>query len=142
MTTYNEKLTALENILGKSAKEIEKLKSEKIAFSDEEKMTLQNALHTNYSTAFQIREMLRNNKPFYVSLLLSELDRNTENANCFKAIFGDVTPNRTAVRVREVTSELEKFCDALGLEINKELNLIFCTDNRSTNTTLRNKVVE
>lgn len=142
MTTYNEKLTALENILGKSAKEIEKLKSEKIAFSDEEKMTLQNALHTNYSTAFQIREMLRNNKSFYVSLLLSELDRNTENANCFKAIFGDVTPNRTAVRVREVTHELESFCNALGLEINKELNLVFCTDNRATNTTLRNKVVE
>lgn len=142
MTTYNEKLTALENILGKSAKEIEKLNSEKIAFSDEEKTTLQNALHTNYSTAFQIREMLRNNKPFYVSLLLSELDRNTENANCFKAIFGDITPNKTAVRVREVTPELESFCDALNLEVNKELNLVFCTDNRNTNATLRNKVVD
>lgn len=142
MTTYNEKLIALENILGKSSKEIETLKSEKIAFSDEEKATLKDALHTNYSTAFQIREMLRNNKPFYVSLLLSELDRNTENANCFKAIFGDITPNRTAVRVKEVTEELGKFCNALGLEVNKELNLAFCTDNRNTNATLRNKVVE
>lgn len=142
MTTYNEKLQALENILGKSAKEIETLKSEKIAFSDEEKATLKDALHTNYSTAFQIREMLRNNKPFYVSLLLSDLDRNTENANCFKSIFGDITPNKTAVRVKEVTEELETFCDALSLEINKELNLVFCTDNRNTNATLRNKVVE
>ena len=142
MTTYNEKLIALENILGKSAKEIEKLKEEKINFNDEEKATLKDALHTNYSTAYQIREMLRNNTPFYVSLLLSELDRNTENANCFKAIFGDITPNRTAVRVKEVTEDLGKFCNALGLEINKELNLVFCTDNRATNTTLRNKVVE
>lgn len=142
MTTYNEKLIALENILGKSAKEIEKLKEEKINFNDEEKATLKDALHTNYSTAYQIREMLRNNTPFYVSLLLSELDRNTENTNCFKAIFGDITPNRTAVRVKEVTEELGKFCYALGLEINKELNLVFCTDNRATNTTLRNKVVE
>ena len=142
MTTYNEKLIALENILGKSAKEIEELKAKKIAFTDEEKATLKDALHTNYSTAFQIREMLRNNKPFYVSLLLSDLDRNTENANCFKSIFGDVTPNKTAVRVKEVTEELGKFCDALGLEVNKELNLVFCTDNRNTNATLRNKVVE
>ena len=142
MTTYNEKLIALENILGKSVKEIEELKAKKIAFTDEEKATLKDALHTNYSTAFQIREMLRNNKPFYVSLLLSDLDRNTENANCFKSIFGDVTPNKTAVRVKEVTEELGKFCDALGLEVNKELNLIFCTDNRNTNATLRNKVVD
>lgn len=142
MTTYNEKLIALENILGKSAKEIEELKAKKIAFTDEEKATLKDALHTNYSTAFQIREMLRNNKPFYVSLLLSDLDRNTENANCFKSIFGDVTPNKTAVRVKEVTEELGKFCDALGLEVNKELNLVFCNDNRNTNATLRNKVVE
>lgn len=142
MTTYNEKLQALENILGKSAKEIEKLKEEKINFNNEEKETLKDALHTNYSTAFQIREMLRNNTPFYVSLLLSELDRNTENTNCFKAIFGDITPNRTAVRVKEVTEELGMFCNALGLEVNKELNLVFCTDNRATNTTLRNKVVE
>lgn len=142
MTTYNEKLIALENILGKSAKEIEELKAKKIAFTDEEKASLKDALHTNYSTAFQIREMLRNNKPFYVSLLLSDLDRNTENANCFKSIFGDVTPNKTAVRVKEVTEELGKFCDALGLEVNKELNLVFCTDNRNTNATLRNKVVE
>lgn len=142
MTTYNEKLQALENILGKSAKEIEKLKEEKINFNDEEKETLKDALHTNYSTAFQIREMLRNNTPFYVSLLLSELDRNTENTNCFKAIFGDITPNRTAVRVKEFTKELGDFCNALGLEVNKELNLVFCTDNRATNTTLRNKVVE
>lgn len=142
MTTYNEKLQALENILGKSAKEIEKLKEEKINFNDEEKETLKDALHTNYSTAFQIREMLRNNIPFYVSLLLSELDRNTENVNCFKTFFGDITPNRTAVRVKEVSEELESFCNALSLEINKELNLVFCTDNRATNTTLRNKVVE
>lgn len=142
MTTYNEKLTALENILGKSAKEIETLKSEKINFSDDEKATLKDALNLNYSTSFQIREMLRNNLSFYVSLLLSEVDRNTENANCFKAIFGDVTPNRTAVRVKKVTEELETFCNALSLEINKELSLVFCTDNRNTNATLRNKVVE
>lgn len=142
MITYNEKLIALENILEKSVKEIEELKGAKIAFTDEEKATLKDALHTNYSTAFQIREMLRNNLSFYVSLLLSEVDRNTENANCFKAIFGDITPNKTGVRVKEVTEELGKFCDALGLEVNKELNLIFCTDNRATNTTLRNKVVE
>lgn len=142
MTTYNEKLQALENILGKSTKEIESLKSEKIAFTDEEKATLKDALHTNYSTAFQIREMLRNNQSFYVSLLLSEVDRNTENMNSFKAIFGDITPNRSSVRVKEVTEELGKFCDALGLEVNKELNLVFCTDNRNTNATLRNKVVE
>lgn len=142
MTTYNEKLQALENILGKTTKEIEQLKSEKITFSDKEKATLKDALNLNYSTAFQIREMLRNNLSFYVSLLLSEVDRNTENANCFKAIFGDITPNKTGVRVKEVTEELGKFCDALGLEVNKELNLIFCTDNRATNTTLRNKVVE
>lgn len=142
MTSYNEKLQALESILGKTTKEIEQLKSEKITFSDKEKATLKDALNLNYSTAFQIREMLRNNLSFYVSLLLSEVDRNTENANCFKAIFGDVTPNKTGVRVKEVTEELGKFCDALGLEVNKELNLIFCTDNRATNTTLRNKVVE
>lgn len=142
MTTYNEKLTALENILGKSSKEIEELKAKKIDFSDEEKATLKDALNLNYSTAFQIREMLRNNLSFYVSLLLSEVDRNTENANCFKAIFGDITPNKTGVRVKEITPELESFCDALGLEVNKELNLVFCTDNRATNTTLRNKVVE
>lgn len=142
MTTYNEKLQALENILGKNAKEIESLKSEKIVFTDEEKATLKDALHTNYSTAFQIREMLRNNQSFYVSLLLSEVDRNTENMNSFKAIFGDITPNRTAVRVKEVSEELGKFCNALDLEVNKELSLVFCTDNRATNTTLRNKVVE
>lgn len=142
MTTYNEKLQALENILGKSAKEIEAIKSEKIAFSDKEKATLKDALNLNYSTAFQIREMLRNNITFYVSLLLSEEDRNTENQNCFKAIFGDITPNRTAVRVRMITDELESFCKALDLEINKELNLVFCTDNRNTNATLRNKVVD
>ncbi|MBF1221615.1 MAG: hypothetical protein HXM21_00410 [Haemophilus influenzae] len=141
MTTYNEKLIALENILGKNAKEIEKLKSEKIAFSDEEKATLKNALHTNYSTAFQIREMLRNNQSFYVSLLLSEVDRNTENMNSFKAIFGDITPNRSAVRVKEVNKELSDFCNALGLEINEELKLVFCTENRAQNTTLRDKVV-
>lgn len=141
MTTYNEKLIALENILGKNAKEIEKLKSEKIAFSDEEKATLKNALHTNYSTAFQIREMLRNNQSFYVSLLLSEVDRNTENMNSFKAIFGDITPNRSAVRVKEVNKELNDFCNALGLEINEELKLVFCTENRAQNTTLRDKVV-
>lgn len=142
MTTYNEKLQALENILGKNAKEIEKLKSEKIAFTDDEKSSLVENLKANYSTAFIIKSMLRNNLPFYVSLLLSEVDRNTENANCFKAIFGDITPNKTGVRVKEVTEELGKFCDALDLEVNKELNLIFCTDNRATNTTLRNKVVE
>lgn len=142
MTTYNEKLIALENILGKTTKEIEQLKSEKITFSDKEKATLKDALNLNYSTAFQIREMLRNNLSFYVSLLLSEVDRNTENANCFKAIFGDITPNKTGVRVKEITPELESFCNALGLEVNKELNLVFCTDNRATNTTLRNKVVE
>lgn len=142
MITYNEKLIALENILGKSVKEIEELKGAKIAFTDEEKATLKDALNLNYSTAFQIREMLRNNLSFYVSLLLSEVDRNTENANCFKAIFGDITPNKTGVRVKEITPELESFCNALGLEVNKELNLVFCTDNRATNTTLRNKVVE
>lgn len=141
MTTYNEKLIALENILGKNTKEIEKLKSEKIAFTDEEKAMLKDALHTNYSTAFQIREMLRNNQSFYISLLLSEVDRNTENMNSFKAIFGDITPNRTAVRVKEVTEELGTFCNALGLEVNKELNLVFCTENRAQNTTLRDKVV-
>lgn len=141
MTTYNEKLIALENILGKNTKEIEKLKSEKIAFTDEEKAMLKDALHTNYSTAFQIREMLRNNQSFYVSLLLSEVDRNTENMNSFKAIFGDITPNRSAVRVKEVNKELSDFCDALGLEVNKELNLVFCTENRAQNTTLRDKVV-
>lgn len=141
MTTYNEKLIALENILGKNTKEIEKLKSEKIAFTDEEKAMLKDALHTNYSTAFQIREMLRNNQSFYVSLLLSEVDRNTENMNSFKAIFGDITPNRTAVRVKEVNKELSDFCNALGLEINEELKLVFCTENRAQNTTLRDKVV-
>lgn len=140
--SYNEKLIALENILGKTTKEIEQLKSEKITFSDKEKATLKDALNLNYSTAFQIREMLRNNLSFYVSLLLSEVDRNTENANCFKAIFGDVTPNKTGVRVKEITPELESFCNALGLEVNKELNLVFCTENRNTNATLRNKVVE
>lgn len=141
MTTYNEKLIALENILGKNTKEIEKLKSEKIAFTDEEKAMLKDALHTNYSTAFQIREMLRNNQSFYVSLLLSEVDRNTENMNSFKAIFGDITPNRSAVRVKEVNKELSDFCNALGLEINEELKLVFCTENRAQNTTLRDKVV-
>lgn len=141
MTTYNEKLIALENILGKNTKEIEKLKSEKIAFTDEEKAMLKDALHTNYSTAFQIREMLRNNQSFYVSLLLSEVDRNTENMNSFKAIFGDITPNRSAVRVKEVNKELSDFCYALGLEINEELKLVFCTENRAQNTTLRDKVV-
>lgn len=142
MATYNEKLQALENILGKSASEIEAIKSEKISFSEKEKATLKDALNLNYSTAFQIREMLRNNIAFYVSLLLSEEDRNTENQNCFKAIFGNITPNRTAVRVRMITDELEAFCAALDLEVNKELNLVFCTDNRNTNATLRNKVVE
>lgn len=142
MTTYNEKLSALEVILGKSAKEIEKIKAEKITFSEAEKMTLRDALHTNYSTAFQIREMLRNNQAFYVSLLLSEADRNTENQNCFRAIFGEITPNRSAVRVKEVTPELKAFCDALGLEVNEELRLVFCTENRNTNATLRAKVVD
>ena len=66
MTTYNEKLIALKNILGKTSKEIEQLKAEKISFSEKEKATLKEALHTNYSTAFQIREMLRNNQSFYV----------------------------------------------------------------------------
>lgn len=141
MTTYNEKLIALENILGKNAKEIEQLKADKISFTEKEKETLKDALHTNYSTAFQIREMLRNNQSFYVSLLLSEVDRNTENMNSFKAIFGDITPNRSAVRVKEVNKELIDFCNALGLEINEELKLVFCTENRAQNTTLRDKVV-
>lgn len=141
MTTYNDKLIALENILGKNAKEIEQLKADKISFTEKEKETLKDALHTNYSTAFQIREMLRNNQSFYVSLLLSEVDRNTENMNSFKAIFGDITPNRSAVRVKEVNKELSDFCNALGLEINEELKLVFCTENRAQNTTLRDKVV-
>ena len=142
MATYNEKLQALENILGKTSKEIEAIKGEKITFSEEEKVALKEALYSNYSTAYQIRELLRNNLAFYTSLLLSEVDRNTENQNCFKAIFGDITPNRTAVRVRMITDELEAFCTALDLEVNKELSLVFCTDNRNTNATLRNKVVE
>ena len=141
MTTYNEKLIALENILGKSSIEIEQLKSEKIAFTDEEKTELKNALHSNYSTSFTIKKILRENIPFYISLLLSEVDRNTENQNCFRAIFGDVTPNKTGVRVREVTEELKSFCKALGLEVNEELKLVFCTDNRAQNTTLRDKIV-
>lgn len=142
MTTYNEKLLALESLLGKTAKEIETIKSEKINFSEEEKTILAENLKANYSTAFIIKEMLRNNLTFYISLLLSEEDRNTENQNCFKAIFGNITPNRTAVRVRMITDELGAFCAALDLEVNKELNLVFCTDNRNTNATLRNKVVD
>ena len=141
MTTYNEKLLALESLLGKSAKEIEAIKAEKIAFSDEEKADLKNALHSNYTTSFLIKKMLRENLPFYVSLLLSEADRNTENMNCFKAVWGDITPNRSAVRVREITDELKSFCKALSLEINEELKLVFCTDNRAQNTTLRDKII-
>ena len=34
MTTYNEKLIALENILGKTSKEIEQLKADKISFTE------------------------------------------------------------------------------------------------------------
>lgn len=139
--SYNEKLIALENILGKSTKEIEAIKSEKITFSDEEKSELKSALHSNYSTAFTIKKLLRENLSFYVSLLLSEVDRNTENMNCFKAIFGDITPNRSAVRVREITEELKAFCNALSLEVNEELKLVFCTDNRAQNTTLRDKII-
>ena len=141
MTTYNEKLLALESLLGKSAKEIEAIKAEKIAFSDEEKADLKDALHSNYTTSFLIKKMLRENLPFYVSLLLSEADRNTENMNCFKAVWGDITPNRSAVRVREITDELKSFCKALSLEINEELKLVFCTDNRAQNTTLRDKII-
>ena len=141
MATYNEKLLALESLLGKSAKEIEAIKAEKIAFSDEEKADLKNALHSNYTTSFLIKKMLRENLPFYVSLLLSEADRNTENMNCFKAVWGDITPNRSAVRVREITDELKSFCKALSLEINEELKLVFCTDNRAQNTTLRDKII-
>lgn len=139
--SYNEKLLALESLLGKSTKEIEALKSEKIAFSEKERVDLQNALISNYSTAFIIKRMLRENLPFYVSLLLSEADRNTENMNCFKAVFGDIAPNRSAVRVREITEELRSFCNALNLEVNEELKLVFCTDNRAQNTTLRDKII-
>ena len=78
MTTYNEKLIALENILGKSSKEIEQLKSEKIAFTDEERLSLIENLRANYSTAFIVKSLLRNNLPFYVSLLLSEEERTKE----------------------------------------------------------------
>lgn len=139
--SYNEKLLALESLLNKTSKEIEAIKSEKITFSNEEKTTLAENLKANYSTAFIIKEMLRNNISFYVSLLLSDLDRNAENMNCFKAIFGDIAPNRSAVRVREITEELKAFCNALSLEVNEELKLVFCTDNRAQNTTLRDKII-
>lgn len=141
MTTYNEKLIALENILGKSSKEIEQLKSEKIAFTDEERLSLIENLRANYSTAFIVKSLLRNNLPFYVSLLLSEEERTKENQNVYRLLFGDQNPNRTAVRVKEITPELLDFCKALSLEVNEELKLIFCTDNRAQNTTLRDKVV-
>lgn len=141
MTTYNEKLQALENILGKNAKEIEKLKSEKIAFTDEERLSLIENLRANYSTAFIVKSLLRNNLPFYVSLLLSEEERTKENQNVYRLLFGDQNPNRTAVRVKEITHELLDFCKVLSLEVNEELRLVFCTENRAQNTTLRDKVV-
>ena len=141
MTTYNEKLQALENILGKSAKEIETLKSEKIAFTDEERLSLIENLRANYSTAFIVKSLLRNNLPFYVSLLLSEEERTKENKNVYRLLFGDQNPNRTAVRVKEITPELLDFCKVLSLEVNEELRLVFCTENRAQNTTLRDKVV-
>lgn len=139
--SYNEKLTALENILNKSTKEIEQLKSKKISFSEEEKASLVENLKANYSTAFIVKNLLRNNLPFYISLLLSEEERTKENQNVYRLLFGDQNPNRTAVRVKEITPELESFCNALGLEVNEELKLVFCTDNRAQNTTLRDKVV-
>ena len=141
MTTYNEKLQALENLLNKSAKEIEELKAKKIAFTDEEKSSLIENLKANYSTAFIVKNLLRNNLPFYVSLLLSEEERTKENQNVYRLLFGDQNPNRTAVRVKEFTSELLDFCKVLSLDINEELKLVFCTDNRAQNTTLREKVV-
>ena len=141
MTTYNEKLIALENILGKSSKEIEQLKSEKIAFTDEERLSLIENLRANYSTAFIVKSLLRNNLPFYVSLLLSEEERTKENQNVYRLLFGDQNPNKTAVRVKDFTPELLGFCKALSLEVNEELKLIFCTDNRAQNTTLRDKIV-
>ena len=141
MTTYNEKLIALENILGKSSKEIEQLKSEKIAFTDEERLSLIENLRANYSTAFIVKNLLRNNLPFYISLLLSEEERTKENQNVYRLLFGDQNPNKTAVRVKEITPELLDFCKALSLEVNEELKLVFCTDNRAQNTTLRDKVV-
>ena len=141
MTTYNEKLIALENILGKSSKEIEQLKSEKIAFTDEERLSLIENLRANYSTAFIVKSLLRNNLPFYVSLLLSEEERTKENQNVYRLLFGDQNPNRTAVRVKEITPELLDFCKVLSLEVNEELRLVFCTENRAQNTTLRDKVV-
>ena len=142
MTTYNEKLTALSSILNKTEKEVEKIKSEKISFSDEEKSSLIENLKANYSTAFIVKNLLRNNLPFYVSLLLSEEERTKENQNVYRLLFGDQNPNKTAVRVKEFTPDLLAFCKALNLEINEELNLVFCTENRNTNATLRNKVVE
>lgn len=141
MTTYNEKLQALENILGKSSKEIEELKAEKIAFTDEEKSSLVENLKANYSTAFIVKNLLRNNLPFYISLLLSEEERTKENQNVYRLLFGDQNPNKTAVRVKDFTPELLDFCKALSLEVNEELKLVFCTDNRAQNTTLRDKVV-
>lgn len=141
MTTYNEKLQALENILNKSAKEIEELKAKKIAFTDEEKSSLEENLKANYSTAFIVKNLLRNNLPFYISLLLSEEERTKENQNVYRLLFGDQNPNRTAVRVKEITPELLDFCKVLSLEVNEELRLVFCTENRAQNTTLRDKVV-
>lgn len=141
MTTYSEKLQALENILGKSAKEIEELKAKKIAFTDEEKSSLVENLKANYSTAFIVKNLLRNNLPFYISLLLSEEERTKENQNVYRLLFGDQNPNRTAVRVKEITPELLDFCKVLSLEVNEELRLVFCTENRAQNTTLRDKVV-
>lgn len=141
MTTYNEKLQALENILNKNAKEIEELKAKKIAFTDEEKSSLVENLKANYSTAFIVKNLLRNNLPFYISLLLSEEERTKENQNIYRLLFGDQNPNRTAVRVKDFTPELLDFCKVLSLEVNEELKLVFCTDNRAQNTTLRDKVV-
>lgn len=141
MTTYNEKLQALENILGKNAKEIEELKAKKISFTDEEKSSLVENLKANYSTAFIVKNLLRNNLPFYISLLLSEEERTKENQNVYRLLFGDQNPNKTAVRVKDFTPELLDFCKALSLEVNEELKLVFCTDNRAQNTTLRDKVV-
>lgn len=141
MTTYNEKLQALENILNKSAKEIEELKAKKISFTDEEKSSLVENLKANYSTAFIVKNLLRNNLPFYISLLLSEEERTKENQNVYRLLFGDQNPNKTAVRVKDFTTELLDFCKVLSLEVNEELKLVFCTDNRAQNTTLRDKVV-
>ena len=142
MATYNEKLSALSVILSKTEKEIEQLKSEKIVFSDDDKNSLVENLKANYSTAFIVKNLLRQNLPFYISLLLSEEERAKENQNVYRLLFGEQNPNKTAVRVKAFTPDLIAFCEVLGLEINKELNLVFCTDNRSTNATLRQKVVD